>query len=382
MSAPPTKPEPISGIDAKPPYIGGRASVPNLAADVRDVYKLSANENALGASPAALRALEQGFDAARYPDGTASALRAALSAKHNIAAAQIVCGTGSGDLLLLLAHGFLREGDDFIHSAHGFLLFGLAGSATGARAIAVPEKDLTIDVDAMLAAVTDKTRLMFIANPNNPTGTMLGAEALAQLHAGLRPDILLVIDEAYSEFADAPTPASAPDMRAFDLVAAHANVVVTRTFSKAYGLAALRLGWCYAPAAIADVLNRLRGPFNITSAALLAGAAAVGDDAHIMATRAHNTKWRDWLVQQIAAINGVTTRASCANFIVLIFADAASADAAETFMAQRGVIVRGLGVYGLAHALRLTVGTEDANRAALAALEQSQQQKSGGKHER
>lgn len=356
-------PKPITGILDLPPYKGGRSSV---MGDIETVYKLSANENALGAGEKAQAALAELGDIslypALYPDGQSEALREGLAAQHNIEAARIVCGAGSGDLLHLLAHGFLQTGDDFIFSAHGFLLYELAGRSAGATPIAVPERDLTIDVEAICKAATAKTKMVFIANPNNPTGTILDKEEIMRLHAGLRSDILLVIDEAYREYVDEDI-----EQCDFGWAGQYDNIVITRTFSKAYGLAALRLGWCYAPPAIADVLNHLRGPFNVSVPAQIAGLAAVQDAAHIEASRAHNRQWREWLRQQLGGLD-MNVRPSHANFILLEFADEETAIAADDFLSARGIIARGLAAYGLPYALRLTIGTEAANRAALEAL--------------
>jgi histidinol-phosphate aminotransferase len=317
----------------------------------------------LGASPKALAALETLGDPSIYPDGSALALRQKLAAVHGLDAARIVCGNGSDDILTLLAQAYLGAGDEMLHTAHAFLIYKLAGRATGATPIEVAEDNLTANVDALLAAVSDKTKIVFLANPNNPTGTMLGHDEIARLHAGLPAHVLLVLDGAYAEYVE---PAHYP--AAFDMVAAHDNVVTTRTFSKAYGLAALRLGWGYCPPAVADALNRLRGPFNINAAAMQAGLAALDDQAHIEKSRAHNTQWRDWLVQQIGGL-GIGVRSTEANFILLEFADVAQAENAEAAMCAAGVIPRALTAYGLPTRLRLSVGTEAGNRAAVAALE-------------
>ncbi|MBE8220114.1 MAG: histidinol-phosphate transaminase [Alphaproteobacteria bacterium] len=373
MSAsPPQKPspKPIVGILDTPLYVGGRSSIAGHSIPAgqaeKAVYKLSANENALGASAEALAVLAQNQNPAIYPDGHSTALRDGLADAHNIEAARIVCGTGSGDLLQLLAHGFLQTGDEFIFSEYGFLLYELAGRSTGATPIKVAENDLTIDVDAMLAAVSDKTKMVFIANPNNPTGTMLGGDEIMRLHAGLRVDIVLVIDEAYWEYVEA-------EFHACDFAWAgqYENIVITRTFSKAYGLAALRLGWCYCPLDIAAVLNRLRGPFNVSALAQNAGLAAVRDTEHLGASHAHNRQWRDWLRQQLAALD-INVRPSHANFILLEFGDSATAQAVDDFLGTKNIIVRGLAAFGLAHALRLTIGTEAANRAVVEALSEFQ----------
>jgi len=352
-------PTPKDGVLDMPAYVGGREAVDGID----NPFKLSANENPLGASPKALAALETLGDPSIYPDGSALALRQKLAAVHGLDAARIVCGNGSDDILTLLAQAYLGAGDEMLHTAHAFLIYKLAGRATGATPIEVAEDNLTANVDALLAAVSDKTKIVFLANPNNPTGTMLGHDEIARLHAGLPAHVLLVLDGAYAEYVE---PAHYP--AAFDMVAAHDNVVTTRTFSKAYGLAALRLGWGYCPPAVADALNRLRGPFNINAAAMQAGLAALDDQAHIEKSRAHNTQWRDWLVQQIGGL-GIGVRSTEANFILLEFADAAQAENAEAAMCAAGVIPRALTAYGLPTRLRLSVGTEAGNRAALAALE-------------
>jgi histidinol-phosphate aminotransferase len=352
-------PTPKDGVLDMPAYVGGREAVDGID----NPFKLSANENPLGASPKALAALETLGDPSIYPDGSALALRQKLAAVHGLDAARIVCGNGSDDILTLLAQAYLGAGDEMLHTAHAFLIYKLAGRATGATPIEVAEDNLTANVDALLAAVSDKTKIVFLANPNNPTGTMLGHDEIARLHAGLPAHVLLVLDGAYAEYVE---PAHYP--AAFDMVAAHDNVVTTRTFSKAYGLAALRLGWGYCPPAVADALNRLRGPFNTNAAAMQAGLAALDDQAHIEKSRAHNTQWRDWLVQQIGGL-GIGVRSTEANFILLEFADAAQAENAEAAMCAAGVIPRALTAYGLPTRLRLSVGTEAGNRAAVAALE-------------
>lgn len=343
-----------------PAYIGGRAYVEGIDSP----FKLSANENPLGASPKALAALQNLGDPSIYPDGNVAVLREALANLNKINAAQIVCGNGSGEILHLLAQAYLNDGDTVLHTKHAFLIYKLASRAAGAQPVAVAEINLTASVDAILAAVTAQTRIVFLANPNNPTGTFLENDEIVRLHRGLRDDIILVLDEAYAEYVD---PAIYP--RGFDLVDAAQNVVVTRSFSKAYGLAALRLGWGHCPPAIADVLNRVRGPFNINQAALQAGLAALDDQAHIVASRVHNVQWRDWLVQQLGGL-GLSIRPSAGNFILLEFVSPAQAAAAEHHMCASGIIPRELVAYGLPHALRLSIGTEAGNRAAVEALAQ------------
>ena len=352
------KPVPKEGILDMPAYVGGRDAVKGVA----NPHKMSANENPLGASPAARAALEEAFDPSVYPDGHATALREALAKLNRLNAENIVCGNGSDEILQLLTQAYLGPGDEVLHTEHAFLIYKLASRAAGARPIAVGERALTANVDALLGAVTPATRMVFLANPNNPTGTMLERDEIMRLHAGLSGDTILVLDGAYAEYCD---PQNYP--AGFDLVEQHDNVVTTRTFSKAYGLAALRLGWGYCPPDIANVLNRLRGPFNINQPAIAAGLAALDDQGHIEASRAHNAQWREWLVQQLGGI-GFSVRPSFANFILVEFDSDKQASAAEVFLSRRGVILRGLTAYGLPHALRLSIGTEAGNRAALAAL--------------
>ena len=355
------KPVPKEGILDMPAYVGGRDAVKGVA----NPHKMSANENPLGASPAARAALEEAFDPSVYPDGHATALREALAKLNRLNAENIVCGNGSDEILQLLTQAYLGPGDEVLHTEHAFLIYKLASRAAGARPIAVGERALTANVDALLGAVTPATRMVFLANPNNPTGTMLERDEIMRLHAGLCGDTILVLDGAYAEYCD---PQNYP--AGFDLVEQHDNVVTTRTFSKAYGLAALRLGWGYCPPDIANVLNRLRGPFNINQPAMAAGLAALDDQGHIEASHAHNAQWREWLVQQLGGI-GFSVRPSFANFILVEFDSDKQASAAEVFLSARGVIPRGLTAYGLPHALRLSIGTEAGNRAAFAALTDS-----------
>jgi histidinol-phosphate aminotransferase len=300
-----------------------------------------------------------------YPDGSHLALRRAIAERYGLDAARIVCGAGSDEILAHLAHAYLRPGDEAVYSAHGFTIYRLVTLAQGAAPVAASERDLTADVDALLAAVTPRTRIVFLANPNNPTGTYLPGDELRRLHAGLRPDVLLVIDAAYAEYV------RENDYEVgIELVANAQNVVMTRTFSKVYALAALRLGWAFCPAHVVDVVNRLRLPFNLTTPTMEAGIAAIGDVAHADASVAHNELWRARLAQRIAAL-GIDVTPGVANFLLLGFSGdpGRTAADAEAFLVARGVYLRGVGDYGLADHLRITVASEEANLAALSGLE-------------
>lgn len=352
---------PNPGISQITPYIGGRAQ----ARGVADPVKLSSNESALGPSPAAVAAFRDAADALdAYPEGTARFLREAIGGAYGLDPARIVCGNGSDELLTLLAGAYLRPGDEVLFSEHAFIVYRTVTLANSAVPVAVPEKNLRVDVDAMLAAVTAKTRLVYLANPNNPTGSYLPHDEVRRLHAGLRSDILLVVDAAYAEYV------RRNDYEAgIELVANFSNVVMTRTFSKVYGLAALRVGWAYGPAEVVDVLNRVRGPFNVSTPGQRAAEAALKDRAHVETAVAHNEKWRAWLTDQIRAL-GLRVDDSVANFVLIHFPHekGRSAADADAFLSARGLLLRGVAAYGLPHCLRLTVGTQDANRKVVEAL--------------
>jgi histidinol-phosphate aminotransferase len=354
-------PVPKPGILDIQAYVPGESTVPG---GLRPI-KLSSNETPLGASPKAVAAYKALADElALYPDGAATALRNAIGRTYGLDPARIVCGCGSDELLHLLTHAYAGPGDEVLFTVHGFLVYKIATLANGATPVIAPEKDFRTDVDALLARVTPRTKVVFLANPNNPTGTYIPFDEVRRLHAGLRPDIVLVLDSAYAEYV------RRNDYEAgIELVATTQNVVMTRTFSKIYGLAGLRLGWAYCPAAIADVLNRIRGPFNVTSAAIAAGIAAIEDSAHIEQSVAHNDKWLPWVSEEISKL-GLKVTPSVGNFILIHF-DAEgpkSAPAADEFLKSRGIIMRRVGGYALPHALRMTIGTEEDNRAVVAAL--------------
>ena len=350
---------PKPGILDIAPYVGGRAEVPGAAVPI----KLSSNESALGPSTRAVAAFRAAAAALEYyPEGSAQVLREAIAETYGLDASRIVCGNGSDELLTMLAHAYLRPGDEALFTEHGFLVYKIATLANSAVPIMVPEKNLTADVDAMLAAVTPKTRLVYLANPNNPTGSYLPHGEVRRLHAGLRKDILLVIDAAYAEYV------RRNDYEAgIELVANNSNVVMTRTFSKVYGLAGLRVGWAYCPAGVVDVLGRIRGPFNVSTPAQNAAAAALKDRAHIETAVAHNETWRSWLIENIRKL-GLRCDDSVGNFVLIHFVDAEQRAAADSYLCANGLILRGVAAYGLPNCLRLTVGTEEANRRVVAAL--------------
>ncbi|MDX2259539.1 MAG: histidinol-phosphate transaminase [Hyphomicrobiaceae bacterium] len=327
--------------------------------------KLSSNEAPLGPSPAAVEAYRAAAGSlARYPDGSARALREAIGEAFGLDPSRIVCGAGSDELLSLIAHAYIGHGDEGLYSKHGFLVYPIAIKANGGRPVAAGESDgLVADVDRLLAAVTARTRVVFLANPNNPTGTYLPQSEVRRLRAGLPDDVLLVLDGAYAEFVEA---ADYDDGR--ELVTAAPSTVMTRTFSKVHGLASLRIGWAYAPDAVADVINRIRGPFNLSAAAIAAGAAAIRDRAHLEAAVAHNTRWRGWLAAEVSRL-GLAVTPSVANFILVHFPPGGgAARQADAALRARGIIVRRVDAYGLPDALRITVGTEEENRILAAAL--------------
>ncbi len=351
-------PQPRPGALRIPPYVAGRSSVPGIAKPI----KLSSNESALGSSPKAVAAYQEAAaNLHRYPDSGATALRAAIAARHGVAAANIVCGDGSDEILHLLGLGYAGAGDEVLYTGHGFVVYPMVAHAVGATPVAAPERECTVDVDALLAKVTARTKIVFVANPNS-TGTYISTAEVARLRAGLSADVLLVLDAAYAEYVDAA------DYTAGDQFVAAGNTVVTRTFSKAYGLAGLRLGWCNCPGAVADVLNRLRAPFNVTVPAQAAGVAAVGDQDFLATIRAHNSQWRPWLVQQLRGF-GLHPFPSVTNFVLVRFpGGAAQADGANAFLTARGILVRDMKAYGLGECLRITVGREDELRAMVQSL--------------
>lgn len=354
--------QPNPGILDIAPYVGGESKL----ADATPVIKLSSNEGALGPSPAAMQAFEaMAGDIFRYPDGSASALRTAISDVTGLKADRIVCGAGSDELLSLLTYSYASNGDEVLYTVHGFLMYPICAKSVGATPIAVAEKDLCCDVDALLAAVTDKTRIVFIANPNNPTGSYVSTDELRRLRQNLPDGVLLVLDGAYAEYV------TEPDYNAGETLVNEFpnNTVMTRTFSKIYALGGLRLGWAYGGPEVIDTLNRMRGPFNVSSAALAAGAAAMHDQAFVTKVRDHTTAWRDKLSSALMAL-GLDVRPSVCNFLLVGFPDQVGhdAEAADAFLKSKGIIVRRMNGYGLPGYLRITIGNEAEMNALIAAM--------------
>jgi histidinol-phosphate aminotransferase len=352
-------PQPRASVLAIEPYVPGKAG----ATTKGKIYKLSSNESALGPSPRAIEAyLSAAGSLSIYPDGSVRALREAIAARYGLDPVQVTCGAGSDELIFLLAYAFLNPGDEGIYTKHGFSIYRIAILAAGGVPVVADETNLTADVDKILAKVTSKTKIVFLANPNNPTGTYLPMKEVERLADSLPPHVLLILDAAYAEYV------TQGDYDAgLALARTRKNVVMTRTFSKIYGLSALRLGWCYAPPAITDAINRLRGPFNINTPAMRAGVAAVEDQDHVERSIAHNAHWLAWLTDEIIAL-GIPVTPSVANFLLLHFKDAAEACAVDAFLSSRGLILRAVETYFLPQCLRLTVGAEEPNRLVVAAL--------------
>ena len=339
-------PIPRPGILDIAAYVGGEA---------KGHIRLASNEGALGPSPRAVEALRRHAETMhRYPDGGSQELRQALGRRFNLDADRIVCGSGSDELLSLLVRAYAGPGDEVLYSAHGFLMYPISAKTVGAAPVAAPERDLKTDVDAMLARVTPRTKVVFIANPNNPTGSYLTAAELARLHAGLPQDLLLVIDAAYAEYVTQPDYSDGSE-----LAERFPNAVMTRTFSKIFALGSLRLGWAYCPAAVADALNRLRGPFNVSGAGQAAGVAALEDTEFLERSRALNESNRKDFSEKLRAL-GLIVHPSIANFVLASFADLpngkSDAEAARLHLKARGILVRQMGGYGLPDCLRVTIG--------------------------
>jgi len=357
-SAPTPKPW-IMGISA---YVPGKST----ADDGRTVIKLSANENPLGTGQAARAAMQAAIaDLATYPDPGATALRMAIAGRFGLDPDRIIYGTGSDELLHLAASAFAGPGDEIIYVRYGFSVYDIAARRVGATPVIAPDADYATDVDALLACVTNKTRLVYIANPNNPTGTFSNAAEIARLHAALPNDVLLVLDQAYAEYLE-----PGDDDGGLKLAMDAPNVFICRTFSKIHGLAAERIGWGYAAAPIIEALHRIRAPFNLTTGGQAAAAAAIADDAWVEASRAHNATWRKWLADEVEALgnHGLRVIPSACNFLLILFQGRLSAETAYQALMEAGYATRWLPGQGLPDGLRITIGTEEQMRAVARVL--------------
>ena len=351
-------------LQPRPGLLDIKPYVPGAAAPAGSV-KLSSNENALGCSPKASEAFEAAAHQLHvYPDGGATRLRNAIAEEEGLDPERIVCGAGSDELLQLIGRAYLAPGDTVVQTQYGFLVYRLVALQSGAQILSAPEPNYHADVDAILKTAGDQAKIVFLANPNNPTGTWIAGSEVRRLRESLPEDTLLVLDGAYEEFVDAP---GYEDPMA--LVDDYDNVVVTRTFSKIHGLAGLRLGWMYGPKSIIDVIHRVRGPFNVNLPAIEAGVAAIKDRAFIAQSKAHNDRWVGHLTQELRGL-GLEVTPSVCNFVLVHFPEAEGQDAmaAAAFLSDRGLIVRPLQPYGLPNALRISIGRDDDNRAVVEAL--------------
>lgn len=356
-----TKLQPKPGIMAIKPYVPGRSQ----SDSTQRTIKLSSNESALGASPKAMQAYKEAAENLhRYPDGGATMLREAIGQTYNLNPEQIVCGAGSDELIALLIHAYAGRGDEVLYSQYGFLMYPISALKVGATPVKAPEKNYRTDVDALLASVTDNTRIVFVANPNNPTGSYISRDEVLRLRNGLPQHVLLVIDSAYAEFVGKDDYTAGED-----IVDLGDNTVMTRTFSKIYGLSALRIGWAYCPPSIIEVLHRLRGPFNVSDPAIKAAAAVVQDTEFTSEARHYNDTWLAWMDKHIKAL-GLTVYPSVANFLLVEFPKdpAKDSQAANQFLHDEGIIVRDVQSYDLPQCLRITIGREDENKACIDAL--------------
>ncbi|MGR6468247.1 histidinol-phosphate transaminase [Rhizobium sp. PAMB 3182] len=361
MSTEMQEPVPRPGILDIATYVPGKESAPGVA----KVYKLSSNETPLGPSPKAIEAFRGAASHLElYPDGQATELRQAIASVHGLNTANLICGNGSDELLGLLCHVYLGPGDEGIITEHGFLVYKIQIMGAGATPVVVKERDCAVDVDAILAAVTAKTKMVFIANPGNPTGSYVPVSEIRRLHQSLPSHVLLVLDAAYAEYV------RRNDYEAgIELVSSNRNVVMTRTFSKVYGLAALRVGWLYGPLAVIDAMNRVRGPFNLNAPAIAAASAAIRDQGFVGKAVEHNLAWISTVTEALEKL-GLKITPSVANFVLIHFpdVDGKRADAADAFLTSRGYILRAVKGYGFANSLRMTIGSEEANRGVIAAL--------------
>jgi histidinol-phosphate aminotransferase len=365
MNKTPEKPEARPSVLKILAYKPGESSIEGKS----EAIKMASNESPLGPSPKAVEAVGAALGHLELYPGCTGALKAAIGEAHGLDPKSIMCGSGSEQLIRLVAQAYADAGDEIIQSEFGFLLYRIATLAAGADLVVAKEQDFTTDVDAILAAVSERTRIVFLANPNNPTGTMIAADELRRLRLGLPGRVLLVIDAAYAEYVEDPTYSEGIDLVDESVAAGVDNVVVLRTFSKIYGLAAMRLGWCYGPLAVIAALNRVRGVFDVSILSQVAGIAAVGDQEHITRARRHNSKWLPKLTAELSAL-GLEVLPSAGNFVLARFPGGADESvAADSYLRDNGIIVRAMAGYGLPEALRITIGTDEQNSALLEVLQ-------------
>ena len=358
-------PHPITGLQNIAPYIGGESELTGFDR----VIKLASNEGAFGPSKKTLEALgSSAHDFFRYPDGDCNELRELLASKNNLPKDNIICGAGSDELISLLCRSYAGAGDEVLYSAHGFAMYPIYGRTVRATVVAAPENDITVDVDQLLGRVTNKTKLLFIANPNNPTGTYIPKSEVQRLIDLLPKTVLLVLDAAYSEFVDRKDYSDGAEF-----VTTNENVVMLKTFSKIYGMAGLRLGWMYAPDSVIDIINRMRSPFNVAYSAIVAGIAATNDDKFLKLSQEHNKKWLKWTRNSIRTL-GLEVPDSVCNFVLVRFPQDSgwklTAESADNFLKTKGIIVRRMGGYGLPNALRISIGTGEEMEITVNALKE------------
>lgn len=357
-------PQPKSGPFSITPYKGGGTQAKGL----KPLAKLSSNENPLGASPLAVKAYQEAVNSLhRYPQASAADLKQAIADVYGLNPANIICGAGSDEIISLLCVAYAGEGDEVLYSQYGFLMYSISAQAAGATPVMADEENYTTHVDNLLAKATDNTKIVFVANPNNPTGTYLSHDEVVRLRNGLPEHTLLVLDGAYAEYVDLPDYSNGKT-----LVDHTHNTVMTHTFSKIYGLAALRVGWAYAPDNVVDIFERVRGPFNVSAPALAAASAAVKDKAYTLAVKQHNDKWLPKFTDHIRQL-GLEVTPSVGNFVLVHFSDHTQAGAADAYLKEQDVIVRDMKAYGLSHALRISIGTDEDNERLLEALREFMQ---------
>lgn len=355
------KPTALKFLEDIKNYKPGRSKVEGSA---KKIIKLSSNENALGTSPKALREYKKHSKSIlRYASGDCFELRNAIAKKHKIDPERIVCGAGSDEILSLITQGYAGQGDEIIYSEHGFLMYPISAKRVGATPVAAKEKDLKTDIEAILKLINKRTKIIFIANPNNPTGSYLNKKEIDRLIKETPKNVLIVLDHAYDELVTAD---DYPD--AIKLTSKHPNVIVTRTFSKIYGLASLRIGWCYASEEITNILNKVRGPFNVSGAAQSAALAAIADNRFLKKSQQHNRNWRQIISDELSQLDGVKVYPSQGNFILIDFLSDKKAQEVNSKLLEQGIILREVAAYNLPTCLRMTIGTEKENVTTLNAL--------------